>query len=864
MKSRIWLSVVVFCAFTLSASALEYYLPHVTYGQYPGGGMRNTFVFFNVKDRPVSASFSLTTDSGAPMTVTIPGRGTASTFDLGSLKAGQTLILQTDEGAGLPLVAGACTVTSSEEIGVGGVFSVYGATGNFQTEAGVGRSEPQSKFYIPVNVSGDAGVGFAMFNPSSQAANVTVRLYQTSGTSTLAPASFTLGAKNHKSQFFTGPGQLFPSLTGFQGIAEIQSDQPVAAVALLWNPQSATLSTLPAAPSTTADIRFNLPHLANGTFAENMFYNTSFYIFNISDRAAMGALTLTDSAAMPFPVTINGIKLPVFPINALAAKGSLFWTTDGSGALGVGAGVVQSNVPLGVALIFSVVSNGVTSTAAGVLPAASLSEFTLPADMTGSLDTGVAIFNSGVATATVTARFLDEDGNLVATATPIDLAVKQQIPKFASQLFPAVGKVRGSISFTSTGPVSAVALRVYSSPLCISTLPVQAGAYKGTTPTPTSSALLGKERTGVTATSNVTVDEQLAAGFVLSGKVSGPVQSVSVVIATSGTSVYSGPVDPTTWRYAVVLPAGAYSLSALYTPTIPGFFGAPFMTYNDPAAVSVSADATRDIAIPSVPTYSVTGAVTGLENLPPNGGQSIQFVSNDMKTRASSFADPESGTLMGAYLPNGAYTGSLMTFTSDETTTMLFRDLVAFNVSGAPVTDLVIPAPATTTVSGTVQVGGLGTFPDGSLIYFSNAPLSSLLADMYSVGGSAITVGPSGGYAGFVADKKTYYSAVSVQYLTDGSLFFPYPMQAISVSGSTVFNLNLGTPPPAVTVSGRVTGPDGKGVANVAVSAFSTSLSGIGAAFTIDTTTDSNGNYSFSVISGTGYILGFTPPLPKS
>ena len=83
------------------------------------------------------------------------------------------------------------------------------------------------------------------------------------------------------------------------------------------------------------------------------------------------------------------------------------------------------------------------------------------------------------------------------------------------------------------------------------------------------------------------------------------------------------------------------------------------------------------------------------------------------------------------------------------------------------------------------------------------------------------------------------------------------------MSGKINYNFTTPSLPGQVAISGRVIDGSGAGVANVAVSAYSESLTGASnIGFAATGTTDSNGNYTFNILSGTNYQITFTPQNP--
>ena len=454
-------------------SEKDYYLAQVANGNYGSGSFRMTFVLFNTNNVSVTARLRLSSDSGGPLTLTIPGLGTGSDFNI-PLAAGGTVIYQTD-GTG-SLVVGAAHVSCPQSIGVSAIFSIYDPQGRFQTEAGVGNSEAMTDFFIPVDSTGTFNTGLALYNPGQADAALTLRLINPSGQET-RQATRNLAAGNHTAQFVSGTGQLFPDVSNFQGILRVTASVPVSAIGLRQNDPPLSYTSIPAVPRSSTRTSFNLAHVANGSFGTGSF-KTSFLLFNISSSNASATITLTRDNGQALPVTIPGRGTnSVFSIQ-LASGGSTFLQTDGSGALLSGAATITSNVPLGAAAIFTVFdSQGRFQTEAGVGDSSALTEMRLPVDVTGSFNSGVAFFVPGNAPATLTMRLLNADGSVKATAAaPLVLSAKNHTAQFVTQLFPGTADFRGSLAITASAGTAALTLRQNDSPLSYTTLPVVQGA----------------------------------------------------------------------------------------------------------------------------------------------------------------------------------------------------------------------------------------------------------------------------------------------------------------------------------------------------------------------------------------------------
>ena len=98
-----------------------------------------------------------------------------------------------------------------------------------------------------------------------------------------------------------------------------------------------------------------------------------------------------------------------------------------------------------------------------------------------------------------------------------------------------------------------------------------------------------------------------------------------------------------------------------------------------------------------------------------------------------------------------------------------------------------------------------------------------------------------------------------------GAVTYPTSTTPVSMSADTTLNLTVPNLPGQVNISGKVSDGSGNGVANVTVSATSQSITGAAnVGFTGGGTTDANGNYVITVLSGTNYQVIFVPPTPTS
>jgi hypothetical protein len=876
MKIRIIVPAMFMALFLAQGAYAQntYYLPQVANGYYGGGSMRTTFIFFNKTNADATASLQLTDNGGNPLVAAIPGLGTGSQFSI-PLAAGSSRIVQTD-GTG-SLVTGAATVTSTANIGVSAIFTIYDPNGNYLTESGVGSSDPLTEFVIPVDTTavdttGVYNTGLALFNVGSIDASITLILRGANGAEA-DRTTRTLNGGRHIATFVAGADQFFPALGSFQGTLLVRSSAPVAALVLRQNDRPLSYTSLPVVPTSATRTTLNLAHWVNGTFDKGS-YKTSFLLFNISPTAANITLSLTDNNGNPLVVTIPDLGTGSQFSITLAAGGSRIVQTDGLGALASGAARIASDMPIGASGIFTIYDNlGAFTTEAGVGDSPVYTAFTLPVYIIGRLDTGVAFFNPGVSTATLTFRLLDPSGVLVGSSAVRNVPGNGHMAEFISQIFdtifPAAGNFWGSVAITSTAGVSAMTLRENLEPHSYTTLPIASGMSNGKAAIP---PLLAKMQTGITALSNdpnVVVNETLLPGFRLSGTVSGAGLGVQVIADAGGNNTFAGTVDPLTGKYLIIVPAGTYTVKACYQPA--GAPSAVTLTYVDPAAVPVAGDTTRDMTLPAVTLFTVSGTVSGLSGLPSGTITTILFTSGN-QTMQGKFTLDAGGNYQGA-LPAGTYVASVgrepIQFLLLQSESLQLYNLGSLTVAGGPAAGN-YTIPATAMLSGTISGASLSAIPPGTSITATDAsaaPITQSNCCAFPTTSSA-TTNLAGQYQMVLAQGRNYAVGTSVPFTLGVNLFsaISYPVNpagSVSLVGDTVLNLVIPSRPYNAVIGGRVRDNSGKGIANVVVTVYSQSIQDAAhMGFTAMGITNSAGDYSIGVLSGTSYQVTFVPPAP--
>jgi hypothetical protein len=206
--------------------------------------------------------------------------------------------------------------------------------------------------------------------------------------------------------------------------------------------------------------------------------------FNVAGNAANGNQQNTgDFIYTTPPIDIPAVAAPppdlTFRSYATANAGGVSVKTDGGGAaIDVGYSRILadagSTTPSGVS-IFGFRTNNVLVTEAGVPASPLITAGRIYAEVSGPVNTGVAIANPGPGDAVINFNFTNAAGVDFGQGS-FALAAGAQRAAFLNEApFNGTGAIQGTLSFTSTVPVSVVALRGFTnerSEFLITTLPV--------------------------------------------------------------------------------------------------------------------------------------------------------------------------------------------------------------------------------------------------------------------------------------------------------------------------------------------------------------------------------------------------------
>jgi len=871
---------------SLALGQISYYLPQVA----NGGGFKTTFIFFNNGNTPSALTLTFRDDDGELFSMNIPGLGEGDTLNF-TLKAGETRFYQSD-GVG-QIKVGSARVHATGPVGVSAVFSMFSG-GNLVTEAGVGASGAVTEVVLPVDTKNGFHTGVAI-SPPVLGGDFTFTLYDSDGT-VLDTTQKNIPALGHFAQFVDG--ELFGEAgIDMRGKMVIQGPAAFSAVAL--RQKGSLLTTFPVVPSVSALTEFALPQVANGT-AALLGYKTQIVVFNLRSTTGQATVIFTNDSGDPLNVKLtDGSSGHTFKRD-IPGHGTVFLETDASGSLSVGAARVTSDVPIGVTAIFSEMHNGTVATEAGVGNSEGYTEITLPFDQSGGFGTGVALFNLGKSGATVAYKVLDENGEeqLVAGKRVSDnLPPYGHVAKFVNQIVEGVSG-RGQLLVTSEQPLAAVVIRQGSG--ILTTLPVSEGVTD-TGGGGTGTELLPTAVENVNLQSDTILNQTLNTGVKLSGQVAFPpgyFQTGAVQAIDSVGNVFSGFANPITGGYSIIVPPGTYDLRVCAVtsddiPTIPFDAGSsPQFTFNSgmflthrEGQVSVPSDTTHDIVVEDVEVETIAGKVDNLEEIGSEGtglGIFVTLSSEESRTQGLAMIGED-----GSYettVAAGEYTASIYfgegvdenqdgipdEFTSSAS--LYNIDTVAVSTSEAMDITANLTVPDLVNLTGNVTQVGVPTLPDESTALAIDATFSaeSFLVQCYPQFGASFSPVESGEYAMKIISGRNYDVAASVPVTEigkedEGSMISPLfgsNTRSYTDSQSTQ-DIQLPAIPDTVTLSGKVTGPDGNPVEGVMVSA--TTVGGVNSAgnamFSAGTVTDAQGNYSLTVLKGISYRIDFDPPI---
>ncbi len=881
MRKFLLFLFVAAAAASLLPAQHAYNLSHIATGSFPQGSIRTTFVLFNNSDVAADVQMTLRDNSGNPLSVTLTGMGTASVFDFG-LEAGQTRFLQTDTAGALR--EGSAVIRTSSAIGVSAIFAILDRNGRFLTESGISASEAFSGANLAIDVSATANTGVALQNLQDRPVTVTFHAWRSDGTLEAGPVTRDLPPNGHLGVFTGGPGGLFPQLGNFRGVLAVEPTEPIAALTLRQNSSPLSFTTLPVTRWNAEPTSFTLPQVANG----GGIIKTTFVLFGLGS-AAQVTIDVVDDDGAPYPLTLTSGQTGSRFTFDLEPNGAVFAETNAAGPIRAGAARIVSTARVGAAGIFTILNaQGGFATETGVGASPELEEFTLPVDMTGTFDTGLALYNTGASAAQVQLSFLEESSAAPAGSEgetlELTLNAGAHSARFASEFF-ARGR-RGMLSVQSSAPLSALTLRQNTNPLSFTTLPVERGVPRPGGGNPLGNLVLPRSVSGLTLTSNQTLDQSLPGGFTIRGVVTlpqtgGPFPTAFLAGASAraaGGAVYFGTFNEEN-EYLIVVPAGTYTLQFCYS-ALDFTSGASMQVGSEVTGVVVNADVTRNIMLTAPTQRTVSGRLTGLAGLPPafedltpilnftpeaggrfsavvpvvdpDGGYSVRLADGDYRVSVgfAPLGGEEFAQLraLGAEEPDGSFN---------------FFDIGRVTISGNA-TGRNFPAPSVVRVSGVVSRAQGGALPPQTFVTSVDMtfPLEELDTCFFAFFSSLAEPGPARDYLLYLTRARTHDLSATMPATSAGLMTVPGRGRNLqNYTADAVLNFTFPAFPAEVTLSGRITNAAGQPLQGIIVTASSENLTGLleGISYSGTAVTNEQGRYTLPVLSGAAYRVDFTP-----
>ena len=337
----------------------------------------------------------------------------------------------------------------------------YRQGGILLSEAGVPASPLITSGRIYAEMNGAVNTGLAIANPNNVAAILT--FFFTTGSGNLGSNTTTIPANGQLARFLDQAP--FNGVAPLSGTFSFTSSVPVAVVALrgLTNERAEFLITTLAvadltAPASTAPIVF--PHFADGGG-----WTTQVVVVNPTESPLTGTVQFLNPSGGPATVVVNQQSANNFSYSVPARSSQKLQTSSATVAIAHGSVRVvptaNQSTPSAL-LIFSFRKDGITVAEAGVPATAAGTAFRLYAEVSNSIQTGIAAANASGTAATVTFELTRLDGTALGLIETLTLPANGQIPIFLNEL-PAFRSLpasfQGVLRLTSSSPITVIGLR---------------------------------------------------------------------------------------------------------------------------------------------------------------------------------------------------------------------------------------------------------------------------------------------------------------------------------------------------------------------------------------------------------------------
>ncbi|HEV3333443.1 MAG TPA: cellulase family glycosylhydrolase [Bryobacteraceae bacterium] len=359
----------------------------------------------------------------------------------GTIQPGQSAIIHT---AGTGNYLGWAEVLAPAPVSGMAIYSQKNQLPSIQEGTTTFAPAGSQHFFVPFDNTSNAVTSMALTNPGNTAANVTLTLRFSDGT-TATPSFGPLAARSHQTV------AILPDAAGKTGVAEFVSSAPLYTVAFRFNSTGAftAFDVVQAGGSASTSTRtlahtFDAPSFQTTILLTNTATTPSTYLLQFNNEQGTAPSPAVALQAGSAPLT-----------GAIPAGGSVTIRTAGAGPY---LGWAQLTAPgtVGGSVIYSQ-KNQLPSLQEGTATIVSTGSqhFFLPFDNTNGAITSMAITNPGMAAANITLTLRFSDGT---TATPsfgpLAAGNHQTVP-----ILPGAADKSGVAEFTSNAPLYTVAFR---------------------------------------------------------------------------------------------------------------------------------------------------------------------------------------------------------------------------------------------------------------------------------------------------------------------------------------------------------------------------------------------------------------------
>ena len=417
-----------------------------------GGNWNTVITLVNTDAVPAPFTVKFWQQNGTPMSVSLDGIGTVSSY-LDTIPVGGTRILNTT-GLGSTISSGWAQVSIQNSVGGTAILRQPGTSGD--SEAAVPAAAPPGQsFVLPFDNVAGFQTGLALINPGSSDSTIAVGVRDEDGNQ-IASDSITLPPHGSQASFLQDK---YPQLVNRRGEVKFDSKTDISAVGLRFSPGS-TLTWFQPVVSGTGDTNDvttrSIPQISDGNG-----WKTTLFLVNPGNNPVPFSIAFWD------PTTPGALlNLPILGVGTLSeysdvipAGGMRTIETPGiADSLVQGWAEIVSSGPIAGTVAFAQTGSGADVEASMQIQPAPGENFMLPFDNTDGYTTGMAFLDADQSNWTGLVIVRDENGQkLDIEYFEMGGNVYQTFP--LTDQFPSTNGIRGTIEFLGVS-VSALEYRV--------------------------------------------------------------------------------------------------------------------------------------------------------------------------------------------------------------------------------------------------------------------------------------------------------------------------------------------------------------------------------------------------------------------